>query len=75
MSTPERTPPKPIRLALIAVIFAVIIILCFGVYLANFNLEGPTPPIAQAAVTIEVLCLVGLFVLTIVAIARRGNPK
>jgi membrane associated rhomboid family serine protease len=66
-------PPKRIRLAPIAVVLVVIIILSFGVCAANLNLNGPAPPIASVAIGVEIAGVVGLVVLAVIAITRRRS--
>lgn len=79
MSTPPTDlppqPPKRIRLAPIAVVLAVILILAFGVCAANLNLNGPTPPLANVAIGIEIACVIGLIIVAILAIARRSRSN
>lgn len=71
-NSPEEPPPhKRVRLAPIAVALVVIIIIAFGVCAANLNFEGSTPPIASAAIGVEIVCLIGLVILFIVAIVRN----
>jgi hypothetical protein len=71
MSTEDQPPPKRTRLAPIAVGLVVVIIIAFGVCAGNFQLERDSPPIVTVAIVTEVICIAGLIVLGIIAIARR----
>lgn len=75
MTTPPTDLPKRIRLAPIAVILVVILIVAFGVCAANLNLNGPTPPLASVAIGVEIACIIGLIVVAILAIARSNRPN
>ena len=79
---PEQSPtPPPPRgrssLAKLAITFAVIIVVTFGLcsvtlIRSNSAMNGPVFP---AAIIIEAICVVGLIVVAILAIARRNRPS
>jgi FtsH-binding integral membrane protein len=79
---PEQNPPPPpthgrSSLAKLAIAFAVTIVVAFG--LCSVTLMHSTSaisgPILPAAVIIEAICVVGLIVVAILAIARRNKPN
>ena len=78
---PEQNPPPPpprsrSSLAKLAIAFAVTIAVAFG--LCSVALVRSTSaisgPILPAAAVIEAICVVGLIVVAILAIARRNKP-
>lgn len=79
--TPQQNPvPPPLRsrssLAKIAIALAVTIVVTFGLcsitlIRSNSAISGPVFP---AAIIIEAICVVGLIVVGILAIARRNKP-
>ncbi len=78
---PEQNPaPSPgprTSLAKTAIILAVTIVVTFGLcsitlIRSNSAISGPVFP---AAIIIEAICIVGLIVVGILAIARRSKPN
>jgi hypothetical protein len=83
MSTPPTPPPPELapakksrsNLAKLAIAFAVTILVTFGLcsitlISSNSAMNGPVFP---AAIVIEAICIVGLIVVAILAIARRNS--
>jgi hypothetical protein len=79
---PESNPGPPPRrsrstLAKLAIAFAVTIVVAFG--LCSVTLMRSTNAVSSnilpAAVIIEGICAVGLFVIAILAIAQRNRPN
>jgi hypothetical protein len=79
MSTPPTAPPPPERISLakIAAVLAIILVLAFGVCTVRVlkNFEGDPGPWPNIAIGIEILCVIGLIVITVIAIARRNNSR
>jgi hypothetical protein len=85
MSTPPprppgsepQLPPRPGRstLAKFAIAFAVTIIVAFGLCSATLmrSTSAVSGPILPAAVIVEAICVVGLIVVAILAIARSAR--
>ena len=79
---PEQNPPPPpprsrSSLAKTAIVLAAIIVVTFGLcsitlIRSNSAMNGPVFP---AAIIIEAICVVGLIVVAILAIARRNRPN
>ena len=82
MSTPPQNPvPLPPRtrssLAKTAIVLAATIVVTFGLcsitlMSSNSAMSGPVFP---AAIIIEAICIVGLIIVGILAIARRNSPS
>ena len=80
---PEQNPPPPppprsrSTLAKLAIAFAVTIAITFGLCSAALmrSTNAISGPILPAAVVIEAICVVGLIVVAILAIARRNRPN
>jgi hypothetical protein len=73
---PAPPPPPRTSLAKTAIILAVTIVVTFGLcsitlIRSNSAISGPVFP---AAIIIEAICVVGLIVVGILAIARRSKP-
>jgi hypothetical protein len=78
---PEQNPPPPpprgrSSLAKLAIAFAVTIVVAFGLCSVTLmrSTSAVSGPILPAAVIIEAICVVGLIVVAILAIARRNKP-
>jgi len=79
---PEQNPPPPpprsrSTLAKLAIAFAVTIAITFGLCSAALmhSTNAVSGPILPAAAVIEAICVVGLIVVAILAIARRNRPS
>ena len=79
---PEQNPlPPPPRsrssLAKAAIAFAVTIVVAFGLCSVTLmrSTNAVSGPILPAAAVIEAICVVGLIVVAILAIARRNRPN
>jgi hypothetical protein len=87
MSTPPphlpgsepQLPPRPGRstLAKLAIVFAVTIVVAFGLCSVTLmrSTSAVSGPILPAAVIIEAMCVVGLIVVAILAIAQRNRSN
>ena len=68
-------PRKPISLARLATIFAVVFLIAFGLCTRSFFYSGGLGtqkmlPLVTVSVTVEVICLAGLLVIAVLAIVR-----
>ena len=79
---PENEPTLPPRqgrstLAKLAIAFAVTIVVAFGLCSVTLirSTSAISGPILPAAVIIEAICAVGLIVIAILAITRRGRSN
>jgi len=79
---PSSEPRKPIGLARLATIFAVIFSLAFGLCTASVisaSSRGSGGGVAgfliPTAIVIEALCAIGLLVIAVLAIVRRNRPN
>ena len=79
---PEQNPPLPpprsrSSLAKLAIAFAVTIAITFGLCSVTLirSTSAISGPILPAAVIIEAICVVGLIVVAILAIAQRNKPN